>query len=101
MNEASVGHQCPECVAEGRRTQRPMRTTFGGSLAGAKGYVTSTLIGINVVVALISTVSAGGQAMFGGGFGGLLGGSTPLTEAGAVQGKVAYGIEGTNDRLLG
>jgi membrane associated rhomboid family serine protease len=73
-----------------------MRTTFGGSLAGAKGYVTSTLVGINVVVILLSIASAGGRGMFGGGFGGLLGGSTPLTQAGAVQGQVPYGIEGTN-----
>ena len=29
MNEASVGHQCPECVTEGRKTQRPVRTAFG------------------------------------------------------------------------
>jgi len=91
-----VGHQCPDCVAEGRRTQRPMRTTFGGSLAGAKGYVTSTLIGVNVVVMLLSIASAGGRGMFGGGFGGLLGGSTPLTEAGAVQGQQTYGFSGTD-----
>jgi membrane associated rhomboid family serine protease len=96
MNEASVGHQCPDCVAEGRRTQRPVRTTFGGSLAGAKGYVTSTLIGVNVVVMLLSIASARGRGMFGGGFGGLLGGSTPLTEAGAVQGQQTYGFSGTD-----
>src|SRR4029077_16533033 len=52
MNEASVGHQCPECVAEGRRTQRAARTAFGGTIAGAQGYVTKTLIAINVLVQL-------------------------------------------------
>ena len=46
MNEASVGHQCPECVAQGKRTQRPARTAFGGSVAGRAGTVTKTLIGI-------------------------------------------------------
>ena len=96
MNEASVGHQCPDCVAEGRRTQRPLRTTFGGSLAGAKGYVTSTLIGLNVVVMLLSIASARGRGMFGGGFGGLLGGTTPLTQAGAVQGQQLFGLSGTD-----
>ena len=34
MNEASVGHQCPECVVQGRRTQRSARTAFGGTTAG-------------------------------------------------------------------
>lgn len=96
MNEASVGHQCPECVAEGRRTQRPVRTTFGGGLAGTKGYVTMTLIGINVAVLVLSIATAGGRGMFGGGFGGLLGGMTPLTEWGAVQGQLLYGVRGTD-----
>jgi membrane associated rhomboid family serine protease len=91
MNEASVGHQCPECVAEGRRTQRPARTAFGGSQAGTRGYVTTTLIVINVGFMLVSIVLAGGQGMFGGGFGGLLGGGTPLTEWGAVQGQLPWG----------
>ena len=50
MREASVGHQCPECVAEGRRTQRPARTAFGGGVAGQLGYVTKTLIALNVIV---------------------------------------------------
>jgi membrane associated rhomboid family serine protease len=86
MNEAAVGHQCPECVAEGRRTQRSARTMFGGSLAGQRGYVTITLIAINVIMLIISAASAKGQGLFGGGFGGLLGGSTPLTDWGSVQG---------------
>ena len=48
MTAASVGHQCPECVAEGKRTQRPARTAFGGSVAGRGGIATKALIGINV-----------------------------------------------------
>jgi membrane associated rhomboid family serine protease len=86
MNEAAVGHQCPECVAEGRRTQRSVRTVFGGSMAGTRGYVTITLVAINVIVLLISAATARGQGLFGGGFGGLLGASTPLTDWGSVQG---------------
>ncbi len=84
MTAASVGHQCPECVAEGRRTQRPVRTAFGGSVAGRSGVVTRVLIGINVVVMIISIATGGLGAVAGGGLGGLLGGSTPLTEWGAV-----------------
>jgi membrane associated rhomboid family serine protease len=84
MHEASVGHQCPECVAEGRRTTRPVRTAFGGSAAGANGYVTITLITLNVLVALISLVSAGNaNALGGGGLGGLMGNATPLHFLGA------------------
>jgi membrane associated rhomboid family serine protease len=88
MREASVGFQCPECVAEGRRTQRPARTAFGGGAAGRQGYVTSTLIGLNVLIMVISILSdRGGDSLAGGnGFGGLLGGRTPLTDWGSVIG---------------
>lgn len=66
MIVASVGHQCPECVAEGRRTQRPALTHFGGSRAGMAGYVTKALIFINVAVFLVSLLM-GGFSLFGGG----------------------------------
>jgi membrane associated rhomboid family serine protease len=59
MVPASVGHQCPECVGEGQRTQRQARTHFGGSLAGAQGYVTKALVGANILVFLL-TVAVGG-----------------------------------------
>jgi len=95
MNDAAVGHQCPECVAEGRRTQRPVRTTFGGSMAGINGYVTITLIVINVLMMLASVATAGGDALFGGGFGGLLGVGTPLTDWGAVKGLTTCVFEAT------
>jgi membrane associated rhomboid family serine protease len=84
MNAASVGHQCPDCVAEGRRTQRSARTPFGGSVAGRAGVATRTLIGINVIVMIISIATGGLGAVAGGGLGGLLGQSTPLTDWGAV-----------------
>jgi membrane associated rhomboid family serine protease len=67
MREASVGHQCPECVAEGRRTQRPARTAFGGGVAGRLGYVTQTLIGLNVLVALIGVALDGTRSLIGNG----------------------------------
>jgi membrane associated rhomboid family serine protease len=88
MREASVGHQCPECVSTGRRTSRPARTAFGGGAAGRAGYVTKALIGLNVLVMLLSIFSArsGSAIAGGGGLGGLLGGSTPLTEWGSVLG---------------
>ncbi|TQK68506.1 MULTISPECIES: rhomboid family intramembrane serine protease [unclassified Nocardioides] len=50
MREASVGFQCPECVAEGRRSVRQARTAYGGQITGNPGAVSIALIGINVVV---------------------------------------------------
>jgi membrane associated rhomboid family serine protease len=94
MNAASVGHQCPECVAEGRRTQRSARTAFGGSVAGRAGVATRVLIGINVAVMLISIATGGLTAVAGGGWGGLLGQSTPLTDWGSVIGYAPYFLGG-------
>jgi len=89
MREASVGHQCPQCVAEGRRTQRQTRTAFGGSALGRHGYVTITLIAVNVLMLLLSLSSAKnpGNAAAGGGLGGLLGGETPLLDKLSVLGQ--------------
>ncbi|MEV0728505.1 rhomboid family intramembrane serine protease [Polymorphospora sp. NPDC050346] len=83
MRDAAVGHQCPECVAEGRRTQRPVRTAFGGGAAGQRGLVTKTLLGLNVLMMILSVISGGGEGLAGGGWGGLLGGYTPLIGWGA------------------
>ncbi|WP_406073622.1 rhomboid family intramembrane serine protease [Micromonospora sp. NBC_01638] len=92
MREASVGHQCPECVNEGRRSVRPARTAFGGGAAGRHGYVTKALIAVNVLIMLLSIASdRGGDAAVGGsGFGGLMGGSTPLTNWGSVLGLAVF-----------
>jgi membrane associated rhomboid family serine protease len=89
MREAAVGHQCPECVAEGRRTQRQTRTAFGGSTLGRQGYVTITLIVVNVLMLLLSLASAKnpGNAVAGGGIGGLIGGDTPLLRDLGVVGR--------------
>jgi membrane associated rhomboid family serine protease len=84
MHDAAVGHHCPDCVAEGRRSQRTVRTVFGGTLAGRHGQVTKSLIGINVAVAVLAVVVGGGRAVGGGGLGGLLGGTTPLHLWGAL-----------------
>ena len=71
MNEASFGHQCPECVREGRRTQRSARTAFGGSVAGQRGTVTIALIVINVAVAVAGVLMSGARAAVGGLFTGV------------------------------
>jgi membrane associated rhomboid family serine protease len=50
MRDAAVGFQCPSCVAEGRRTTRQARTTYGGIRPGSAGLVCKVLIAINVAV---------------------------------------------------
>ncbi|PZM92365.1 MAG: rhomboid family intramembrane serine protease [Actinobacteria bacterium] len=92
MFDAAVGHQCPECVADGRRTQRSARTAFGGGASGHAGHVTKVLIGLNVLVALIGVATAGTRALFEGGLfttagpihaiGAVVGPSVPLYTAG-------------------
>ena len=49
MNSASVGFQCPECIAQGSRTVRAPRN-LGGSLVPTRaGYISWTIIGLNVL----------------------------------------------------
>lgn len=97
MRAASVGHQCPECVAEGRRTQRPARTAFGGGAAGREGYVTKALIGINVLVAVIGVAVAGTGSLLGGG---LFTAASRVQAIGAVIGP-SVTVTGDNQLLLG
>ncbi|GAA4047617.1 rhomboid family intramembrane serine protease [Streptomyces shaanxiensis] len=55
MREASVGHQCVECVKEGARSVRQARTLVGGRIA-ATPLVTSVLIGLNVLAYVAEVV---------------------------------------------
>lgn len=59
MRPASVGFHCPECVAEGARTQRQARTVAGGRIPGNPGRVTLVLIGINLAVFLLVSAAGG------------------------------------------
>ncbi len=61
MRDAAVGFQCPECVAEGRRTTRSGRTAFGGLRPTNAATTSFVLIGINVFVWL-SIMATGGNA---------------------------------------
>jgi membrane associated rhomboid family serine protease len=54
MHPASVGFQCPECVAEGNRTVRQPRTMAGGLVPAKVGVVTWGIVAINVVVFLLA-----------------------------------------------
>ncbi len=98
MNPASVGFQCPECVSEGKRTQRQRRTVFGGTTAGFKGRITIGLIAINVVVEILAIVSTGGKGLFGGAYGGLLGTNTAFTQKWSLIGELP--VHGLNGHVL-
>jgi membrane associated rhomboid family serine protease len=60
MVPASVGFQCPECVTEGRKTVRPARTMYGGSVRRGGLDATRVLIGVNVVAFILTAVSGAG-----------------------------------------
>lgn len=59
MTPASVGFQCPECVAEGRRTTRAPRTRYGGILPRGGMSTSLVLIAVNVLVWLAINATGG------------------------------------------
>jgi membrane associated rhomboid family serine protease len=59
MRDAAVGFQCPECVAEGRKTTRSGRTAYGGLRPTNASITSGVLIGINVAVWLAILASGG------------------------------------------
>jgi membrane associated rhomboid family serine protease len=59
MTPASVGQQCPECVAEGRRSTPSARTVLGGRVSDRAGLVTRILIAINIAAFLAQRLVPG------------------------------------------
>ncbi|MDO9379850.1 MAG: rhomboid family intramembrane serine protease [Nocardioidaceae bacterium] len=64
MRPASVGFQCPECVAEGAKTVRQPRTVAGGLVPRQVGLVTYVLIGLNVAAFLVELATGGVNGTF-------------------------------------
>jgi len=62
MNQASVGFQCPACVAEGARSTRSGRTAYGGSRSADPARTSQVLIGLNVGVWLLILLTGGGRS---------------------------------------
>jgi membrane associated rhomboid family serine protease len=59
MNPASVGFQCPSCVASRRASGRPPRTAFGAVLKPGGGTATKVVMGALAVEWVLNLVSGG------------------------------------------
>jgi len=59
MTPAAVGFQCPECLAQGRRSQRSPRTAYGGLIPSNAMGTSIALIAINVAVWLAINATGG------------------------------------------
>lgn len=59
MRDASVGFQCPGCVAEGAKTTRSGRTAYGGLRPTNPGLTSIVIIAINAAVWLLLATTGG------------------------------------------
>ena len=59
MNDASVGFQCPHCIAEGAKTTRSGRTAYGGLRPTDASRTSMVLIVVNVAVWLGISLTGG------------------------------------------
>jgi membrane associated rhomboid family serine protease len=64
MRDASVGHQCAECVSAGAKAVRQPKARSGGPWGSTMPVVTYTLIAINVVAFVIQMASPRLEAEF-------------------------------------
>jgi membrane associated rhomboid family serine protease len=64
MRDASVGHQCAECVSAGAKAVRQPKARSGGPWGSTMPVVTYTLIAINVVAFVIQMASRRLEAEF-------------------------------------
>jgi membrane associated rhomboid family serine protease len=58
LRQAYVGFQCPQCVSEGRATQRRPITVFGGRVSERSGLVTGLLVAVNVAVFAVTALTS-------------------------------------------
>jgi membrane associated rhomboid family serine protease len=59
MNAASVGFQCPKCVAAGRASVRSPRTQFGASIKAGGSTATKVLMGVLAAIYVLNLLSGG------------------------------------------
>ena len=58
LRQAAVGFQCPQCVAEGRATQRRPVLRYGGRVSQYAGRVSTVLIGLNVAAFVLTALTS-------------------------------------------
>jgi len=63
MHPASVGFQCPDCVAKGRKDTRSGRTAYGGLRPTNAAITSLVLIGVNAAIWLATTITGGYQSV--------------------------------------
>ena len=59
-----MGFQCPDCVAEGRRAQRPVKTVFGGEVHGRSNLVTISILAVCVATFALQVAIPAFTGMF-------------------------------------
>jgi len=59
MTTAAVGFQCPDCVQEGKKSVRAVRTVFGGRVHDGRPLVTYALMAACAVVGVLQIVIPG------------------------------------------
>lgn len=62
MRDASVGFQCPDCVAEGQKATRSGRTAYGGLRPTNASITSGVLIALNVGVWIAILATGGGAS---------------------------------------
>lgn len=60
LRPASVGFQCPHCVAEGNASVRRPKTPYGGKVAERPGLVTIVLGALNVLAFAVTALTSPG-----------------------------------------
>jgi membrane associated rhomboid family serine protease len=92
LRPASVGFQCPQCVAEGNATVRQARSQYGGRLVERAGLATVVLAVLNVGAFLVTALTS--PAGFTGNIASRLFGQLDLV-------PVRVAVDGEYWRLLG
>ncbi|AWB90770.1 rhomboid family intramembrane serine protease [Aeromicrobium chenweiae] len=66
MREASVGFQCPSCIAEGAKTVRQPKNLAGGAITRTAGVASLAIIVLNVLAYLVTAATDGQRGSFFG-----------------------------------